>query len=72
MEKEQTHSLGQFLYKGVIVNPDIIPDKQDAEKYRKAVDEMFKNLSIVVTLPRKKFPDIAEKAYYEQFPNKEK
>ena len=67
MSKEQVYSLGQLSYKGAIVNPEMIPNKEDAEKYKNAVDEMFKNLSIIMTLPKEKFPDIAEKAYHEQF-----
>jgi len=67
MEKKTEYSLGQLKFNNAIINPEKIPDKEDAKKYKKAVDEMFKNLSIIMTLPREKFPDIAEKAYHEQF-----
>jgi len=64
---DKIYSLGQLSYTGAIVNPEMIIDKEVAEKYKKAVDEMFKNLSIIMTLPKEHFPDLAEKAYHEQF-----
>jgi len=69
MTKKNEYSLGQLKYHGAIINPEKIPDKEDAEKYRKAVDDMFRNLSVIMTIPRK-YPEIAEKAYYEVFGKK--
>ncbi len=57
-------ALGRIKYDGIILNPEKIPDEKDAETYRQAADDLFKSLSILLTLPRK-YPDISQLARNE-------
>jgi len=71
MEENNKFALGKIKYEGAIINPEKIPNKEDAEKYRQAVDDFFKALSVVMTVPRS-YPDVAEKAYEEVFGKQKK